>query len=349
MSDSVSPVCRTRSPSPSWLPERLGLAPGLVVLVRGPGARQLGSGAETARVVENLSPAAVAVLDLLEAGPRPVSELLARAAVPSDAQALTALLTTLLDDGLLTDPDRDARLQRVRASSVVVVRGEGPPAVAVVLGLAASGVGHVHPRVSGTAGTADVVAGLGPQAVGRARDAALREVLAVVAPRVRTGPPTGAAPDLVVPVGTVEVPGTDHLPVTLRDGSGVVGPLVLPGRSPCLRCVDLARTTLDPLWPLVSAQLAADTGTAVPHVVSGTAALVVGQVLATLDGPVTGVPPAVLGASLELSPAGTDVTLRRWSAHPACGCGADRARTAPTYRDTITPCAEPVTGWTIEG
>src|ERR1022692_4568614 len=47
-----------------------------------------------------------------------------------------------------------------------------------------------------------------------------------------------------------------HLAVSASEAIGVVGPLVLPGRSACLRCLDLARTDRDPAWPLILAQLA---------------------------------------------------------------------------------------------
>ncbi len=45
--------------------------------------------------------------------------------------------------------------------------------------------------------------------------------------------------------------GTAHLLVAVREATGVVGPLVLPGRTPCLRCLDLTRSDLDPAWPLL--------------------------------------------------------------------------------------------------
>ena len=46
-----------------------------------------------------------------------------------------------------------------------------------------------------------------------------------------------------------------HLAVTVRDGTVVVGPLVRPGRTPCLNCLDLHRRDRDPAWPAIAAQL----------------------------------------------------------------------------------------------
>src|SRR4029453_18900147 len=46
-----------------------------------------------------------------------------------------------------------------------------------------------------------------------------------------------------------------HLAVSARDGTVVVGPLVPPGRSPCLNWLDLHRSDRDPDWRVVAAQL----------------------------------------------------------------------------------------------
>ena len=51
-----------------------------------------------------------------------------------------------------------------------------------------------------------------------------------------------------------------HLPVRLRDGAALVGPLVLPGRTSCVRCTDHHRADADPGWPGLAAQLMQRTG-----------------------------------------------------------------------------------------
>ena len=48
-----------------------------------------------------------------------------------------------------------------------------------------------------------------------------------------------------------------HLFAVVRPSVGVVGPLVLPGRSSCARCHDLHRRDRDAAWPTVAAQLRA--------------------------------------------------------------------------------------------
>lgn len=46
-----------------------------------------------------------------------------------------------------------------------------------------------------------------------------------------------------------------HLPVVLLDQAAVVGPLVVPGRTPCLRCGDEHRLDEDAAWSAIGAQL----------------------------------------------------------------------------------------------
>ncbi|MCW2598709.1 MAG: UBA/THIF-type binding protein, partial [Frankiales bacterium] len=113
--------------------------------------------------------------------------------------------------------------------------------------------------------------------------------------------------------------GTPHLVARVDEHLGTVGPLVLPGSSPCLRCLDLVRTALDPGWPAVAAQLersvrgpaACDAVLAVA--VASQAAL---QVLQLLDGG----SPASIGGTLELELPGWRWRRRSWPQHPGCPC-----------------------------
>lgn len=147
----------------------------------------------------------------------------------------------------------------------------------------------------------------------------------------RSGPPGPAGvPDLVVLVdsGSTDAAAADplmsadipHLSVVVGEGGTVIGPLVRPGRSACLRCLDLHRTDRDPAWPAVLAQLhrAGRAGLPEESVSAGLAAGLAGlQVLAQLDG-VPG--PAALGATLEVELPDGLVARRPWPVHPACGC-----------------------------
>jgi hypothetical protein len=113
-----------------------------------------------------------------------------------------------------------------------------------------------------------------------------------------------------------------HLPVVLRAADATIGPFVEPGRSPCLRCLDLHRADLDPAWPAVLAQLTAapvperSTCAATAALAAVTGGLVVAEVLARLDDGL----PATRGAQYTIALPRAEPVRQRWSAPPACGC-----------------------------
>jgi hypothetical protein len=103
-------------------------------------------------------------------------------------------------------------------------------------------------------------------------------------------------PDLVVLVGhqsptqTTELLSMQgpYLAVCAEEAIGVVGPLVLPGLTACLRCLDLARTDGDPAWPLILAQRAqrlVDPPACDAVLATSVAAQAAAQVLAFADRP----------------------------------------------------------------
>jgi hypothetical protein len=231
---------------------------------------------------------------------------------------------------------------------VVVVEGAtrvGTPLAAV---LAASGVGRVIVRDSGLTSAGDaVVGGLSADDEGRPRSLAAADAVRRASPLTDLRPlHSGASPDFVVLarawdasdplVAGVHRSGVPHLVATVRGETGVIGPLVVPGLTSCLRCADLHRRDADPRWPGLAAQLTASdappSGATVTCLLTAvTAAL---QVLAYLD---RSGAPATLGATLELRPPELHPRVRRWSAHPACGCGAHPAGRVPTGQETMGP------------
>ncbi len=117
---------------------------------------------------------------------------------------------------------------------------------------------------------------------------------------------------------------TPHLAVRVREGVGIVGPLVLPGRTSCLNCADLHRADQDPAWPDIAAQLVGKPASSDVLFASGTAALAVAQVLESLIY-VRGheqAPPAVLNATVELDLMAGVAERRSWYPHPDCQCAA---------------------------
>jgi bacteriocin biosynthesis cyclodehydratase domain-containing protein len=120
--------------------------------------------------------------------------------------------------------------------------------------------------------------------------------------------------------------GTPHLLVRLVEGSAVVGPLVVPGQSACLRCIDAYLTEENPAWPLLVEQYARATRTdradGIPEPVDAAlAAVAVGWAAREVASYVEGTTPSSLSATIRLSPTLDTVETQRWTPHPHCGCG----------------------------
>ncbi|MFD2090451.1 ThiF family adenylyltransferase [Blastococcus deserti] len=222
---------------------------------------------------------------------------------------------------------------RARRRAVVVVEGATRVGTPLAAMLAASGVGRVSVRDPGltTAGDA-VVGGLSAADEGRPRSLAAADAVRRASPLTDLRPlSSDAGTDLVVLarpwaasdplVSGIHRSGVPHLVATVRGQTGVVGPLVVPGVTSCLRCADLHRRDADARWPALAAQLTAGeappSGTAVTCVL--TAATAAMQVLAYLDGSAA---PGALEATIELRPPHPVPRVRRWPVHPRCGCGA---------------------------
>jgi bacteriocin biosynthesis cyclodehydratase domain-containing protein len=203
--------------------------------------------------------------------------------------------------------------------------------VALATALAAAGVGQLTVHATGTVQATDLGTGYQPDDLGRSRAAAAADAVRRAAPDVqqhpRHQPDLVILTDVVVPdpavVAELLASRVPHLIAYPLEGRAVVGPLVWPGRSSCLRCAELHRADVDLAWPKLAAQLAGRSTEAALACTLLAAALAAEQVLAVLAGPDTGLPaPPTWGAALELDP--VRGTLRRHPrpAHPRCGCGA---------------------------
>ena len=111
----------------------------------------------------------------------------------------------------------------------------------------------------------------------------------------------------------------------VRDGTGLVGPLVIPGVTSCLRCADLHRSDRDSAWPAVAAQLRDTVGSADRATVLATAALALNQVDRVIRAVRGGAdqppePPPTLDTTLEFDVNTGSIVARRWSRHPRCSC-----------------------------
>jgi bacteriocin biosynthesis cyclodehydratase domain-containing protein len=218
---------------------------------------------------------------------------------------------------------------RRRHAAHVLVTGASQLAVPIAAVLGSAGVGHLDPDVCGVTTIDDAApAGLLPADAYRPRGVAAADAVRRVAPEAELGPLPRARVTFAVLVGDA-APATltalaysrrrlPHLAVTVRDATVVVGPLVRPGQSPCLNCLDLHRRDRDPAWPVLAAQLhtGPDTPTALAATtVLASAAFAAEEVLTHIDGG----RPTTLGATVEITGPGQD-RRRRWTQHPRCGC-----------------------------
>lgn len=244
-----------------------------------------------------------------------------------DRDRLAAVARTLSLDPASGGDGWDLVLRR--RSTGAAVLGAGRVGLAVAVGLAEAGVGTVVVRDAARLGPHDLApGGYRSTDLGRTRGAAAADVVARHAPGTRTtfagllrpGVTVVCASDAVDPAHYDGLLREDvaHLPVVLREDDAVVGPLVRPGTSCCLRCLDLYRADRDPGWPQVLAQLVTrperDPDPALGRLA---AALAVTQALAEVDGRAY---PDALGRTLEVSLAHPVPVLRQWPAHSRCGC-----------------------------
>jgi bacteriocin biosynthesis cyclodehydratase domain-containing protein len=120
---------------------------------------------------------------------------------------------------------------------------------------------------------------------------------------------------------TVLASGVPHLSLVVREADVLVGPLVVPGRGPCLRCLELHRADTDPAWPALVARLTLDlvraprTATEVPVLAGVAAHLGAAVALAQLDGA-----PPTPGSTWSVALPDAVPRGRVWERHPQCGC-----------------------------
>ncbi|TLS39720.1 TOMM precursor leader peptide-binding protein [Streptomyces montanus] len=243
------------------------------------------------------------------------------------------------------EPGDGMRRLAARRSLRVQVRGAGRVGVVLAAALAAAGVGHVDVRDGGCVEPWDVApGGLSADSIGERREEAARRAVRRAAPdrpprRGGQSPSEEADPgfSLVIiaprdglaahaPEPTAAEPliasGTPHLYAGVVEGTGIVGPLVLPGDTACAGCLDRGRGDRDPTWPRLLAQWRSgrqpDQVPACDLTLSATVAgLAAGHALAFLDGEL----PSSAGARWEASVPGFSWHARPVWPHPACPCG----------------------------
>jgi hypothetical protein len=322
---------------------------------------QIGLDPQSAVVLGGVDAAALRILDALDGTREPADVLRLARDLGIDERRGRSLLDQLEAAGLLDDAAAESQLAAIsdddrarlapdiasltlrratpgggqaaiadRQRAGVRVHGAGRMGASLTTLLAAAGVGRVDIRDSSLVRPGDIApAGAGATDVGARRDIAVMAAVARVAPSTATA--SFVRPDIVVLIGatagdpairdTLIRRGVPHLRADIRETTGIVGPLVVPGESSCLRCHDLQRSERDRAWPKIAAQLAAPlrTGPEACDVVLATAVATHAalQVLAFLDGEPA---PATIDGTLEIILPDGRIRRRSWMAHPACGC-----------------------------
>ncbi|WP_316748264.1 TOMM precursor leader peptide-binding protein [Streptomyces herbicida] len=232
-----------------------------------------------------------------------------------------------------------------RRSLRVQVRGAGRVGCVLAALLSGAGVGGVEVRDIGHVEPWDVApGGLPPESVGERRNEAARQAVRRAAPdraprRSRPAPSGAEDPGfslvILAPRDDVSVhtpdpssaealmsAGTPHLYAGVVEGTGVVGPFVLPGGTGCAGCLQQDRTDRDPAWPRLVAQWrsgrARRVGACDLTLATTVAGLAAAHALAFLDGE----SPSSTGARWEVSLPGLHWHARPVWPHPACPCGA---------------------------
>lgn len=276
------------------------LDPALPVLLRPDGAVQVGWDPRRAVLIRpprGLAAAALAALLRAMQSPLPLTELQRHAVERglTDRDGLTQLVTQLVSAGVVT---RGCRQAGGRAASIRV-HGRGPLSDLLMESLRCSGARIAHssqPHAAVSRAAVDLVV--------------LADYL-VADPRM---------------VRDLHSQRVAHLAVRVRDGTGLVGPLVIPGVTSCLGCADLHRSDRDAAWPAVAAQLRETVGVADRATLLATAALALSQVnrvIAAVRGREAGPdpgPPQALNATLEFDLHAGAIVARQWTKHPLCWC-----------------------------
>jgi len=261
------------------------------------------------------------VLALLAAGGAlddfPASTLRALPA-PLRARLAPELATTSL---ARRDGDGGARALARRRAAVVWIEGERAVGRAVARILSASGIGRIRTRRLAASDLASPV-----------RGPAADDSAPAHPPRV--GLPF--RPDLVVLVGTrtadrgaqLTRDRTAHLAVMASEAIGIVGPLVEPGKTACLRCLDYVRAGNDPAWPLILAQIRtrrAEPAACDAVLTAAVAAQAAAQALTAIE--TAPAASAAANGTLELVLPDWRWRRRTWPPHPDCPCAGKPADT----------------------
>lgn len=213
-------------------------------------------------------------------------------------------------------------------SGIIRIHGVDPLTSWLAIGLALAGIGElsvVDPRLATPFDRISGFPGIGD-------DAALLKVLRDADPSLRVVTPdedarlevlrSHGASDLALAriLTSRDIP---HLEIVTDEAGITVGPLIVPGTTPCETCLGIERAESDPWWPRLALQLGdprRNAGLIVPTPAALLAAgLALRDILAFLDG----VEPSSIQWRVPFDTLVPESRTRL--PHPDCGCGADPA------------------------
>lgn len=243
------------------------------------------------------------------------------------------------------EPGGGVRRLAARRAARVQVRGAGRVGASVAATLSAAGVGQVDVVDGGSVEPWDTSpCGIPAQRTGARRDVAarcaVREArvwqggtrsdvsLVVIAPRDGLD---AYAPD---PVATERfmTAGTPHLYGGVTEATGVVGPLVLPGTSPCAECVLRTRADREPGWPMLVGQwrTASRRRSGTPACDTALATMVAGATASYALSFLDGDGGCAVGYRLRFALPYLLPDTEQFSTHPECSCGAASVTGSPS-------------------
>ncbi len=302
---------------------RPALKSGLLPIWRDRDTLQIGIDPRRAMALSGMGQAAP-VIGLLD-GSRERGQIIADAASRGVPASATERILTLLAAGGALDDFPASTLRTLPAASRARLAAE----------LATASLAYRDPDggARSLARRRDVAVWItGERRIGRS---VARILLASGVAQVRIGDAQERRPDLAVLVGrppldlqaALATEGMPHLAVLATEAIGVVGPLVIPGRTSCLRCLDHVRATCDPAWPLILAQIAArrpDPPACDAVLTASVAAQAAAQVLIAIDRAPAAA--ATVNGTLELELPDWRWRRRTWRPHPACFCSRHTGR-----------------------
>ncbi len=247
-----------------------------------------------------------------------------------------ALWQTLAQDLARPSCDSGAAAVAARANSYVLVHGANPLAFAITHLLAAAGIGRLvidEPEHLGVKVRVESIIGLGPDwaQLGQPGLLATRDLAKRFGADV-TRPKGLANPDFEVFTSWPDVVERDrvnaeqiaHIVITTEGCSATAGPLVVPGVSACLRCVELGQQIHDPAWGHTHLQSQARRTSQQPPcdnlLTSWAAVMAAMSAVAYLERNPDDALGLLVGQRLFATTPGPQISTEALAVQPSCGC-----------------------------